>query len=93
MGGMKLSEIMSGSSEEQDQKLGQLVQSALAPDPEQLALQRKAIQARITSFERRYEMSSASMRQKLSRGEIKETADICSWLMLLKVTDARELKK
>lgn len=85
--GVKISELMSGSQEEQDEKLNQLLQSALEPDKRQLAHQYEALQSRIIKFERRYEMSSTQMLEKLSRGLVKETADVCSWLMLLKALD------
>jgi hypothetical protein len=41
----------------------------------------------IARFETRYEMSSATMRQKLIEGVLAETEDICSWLMLLSLRD------
>ena len=38
---------------------------------------------RIADLEQRYEMSSARMQDLHSRNELRETADICTWLMLL----------
>jgi hypothetical protein len=42
---------------------------------------------RIAAFETRYEMSSETMRKKLAAREIKETAEICAWSMLLNLRD------
>ncbi|HET6879135.1 MAG TPA: hypothetical protein VFI31_03205 [Pirellulales bacterium] len=41
------------------------------------------LSSRIADFERRYEMSSETMRSKLQRGELKETADTGRWSMLI----------
>jgi hypothetical protein len=41
------------------------------------------LDARIRSFEIRYEMSSAELPERLASGEVQETADICEWLLLL----------
>ena len=41
----------------------------------------------INRMEVRYEMSSETMKQKLRSHEIRETADIGAWLMLLKARD------
>jgi hypothetical protein len=45
------------------------------------------LNARIKQFEMRYEMSSDTMRTKVSAGEMKETAEIASWLFWLKVRE------
>jgi hypothetical protein len=42
----------------------------------------------IAELESRYEMSSATMREKLASGGLRETADIGKWLMLLDARDA-----
>lgn len=46
-----------------------------------------AINEQIRNFERRYETSSASLRSELTAGKRHETAEICQWLMLLKLRD------
>lgn len=48
------------------------------------------VNEKINRFEGRYEMSSSTMKQTLSLGNIKETADICSWLFLLKQKESLE---
>lgn len=45
------------------------------------------IEQRIRSFESRYEMTSQEMRGKFRSGDLKETMEICSWLMLLDIHD------
>jgi hypothetical protein len=42
----------------------------------------------IAVFEKRYEQSSASMRERFKQGAIHETAEICEWLMLLELRDS-----
>lgn len=48
------------------------------------------LSGRISDFERRYEMSSETMRSRLRRGELKETADIGRWSMLVDLRDDLE---
>ncbi len=36
----------------------------------------------IRSYERRYELSTAQLREALGRGEIRETAEVSKWLQL-----------
>ena len=45
------------------------------------------LDARIKQFEMRYEMSSDTMRKKVSAGEMRETAEIAGWLFWLKVRE------
>ena len=83
--GVKLSEIGSTSVQERSKQVERLFQEALNPTEEQIKRQMEEIDAKSKSFERRYEMASETMRKSLSGGKIKETAEICSWLMLLKI--------
>ena len=46
-----------------------------------------SLQERIAEFEIRYELSSETMRAQFHTGQLKETADICKWLMLLSVRE------
>jgi len=41
--------------------------------------------ARIREYERRYEMTSAVLLDKLSRGLVRETTDIADWLLCLRI--------
>ena len=45
------------------------------------------LDGKIAEFEKRYEMSSATMRNQICHNRLKETADICAWMMIL---DARQ---
>lgn len=67
-----------------------MVEAAFNPTDDQVQEQTAALDARITKLERRYEMSSSTMRKQLSKGEIKETAEICSWMLLIKAKDSFE---
>ena len=83
--GIKLSDFGAASPEEREKLTNKLFEEALNPTQEQLNRQMDEIDARIRAFERQYEMPSASMHQKVLERKMQETADICSWLMLLKV--------
>lgn len=45
----------------------------------------KLVDARIRSFEQRYEITSARMETLLAEGKLQETADVASWLIALDV--------
>lgn len=45
------------------------------------------LNAEIREYERRYEISSERMMQELEEGGLKETAEIASWLMRLKIRE------
>lgn len=47
----------------------------------------EALEAEIREYERRYEMSSESMMQQLAEGKLKETAEIASWLIRLRIRE------
>lgn len=61
------------------------VQRLIAARAEPLNGHLPELDAKIASFETRYEMSSEVMSQKLSDGSLPETADICSWQILLEL--------
>jgi len=88
--GFKLSQISTSSVEERAAAISNLISSAFSPDKEYVRQKSNEIGSRIKKFERRYEMSSKAMKQQLSTGSIKETAEICSWLLLLKVEASLE---
>jgi hypothetical protein len=68
---------------ERESALGALVQRAKGKPNGQL----KSLDAEIRGFEIRYEMSSDEMRAAFSRGEIRDTAEISRWLILLRARD------
>ena len=75
------------SEEQRNIALGDLFHAAFQPTDDQLREQKNSVQCEIRHYESRYTMSSADMKRKLVNGEIRESADICSWLMLLKLQD------
>lgn len=48
-----------------------------------------SLERRIRAFEVRYEMSSEELYRRLAKGEQRETADICEWLLLLAAREER----
>jgi hypothetical protein len=85
--GVKVSELFAAPPEVQEVEVDRLFQAAISPTCEQLNQQKAALDYRIKRFERRYEISSKAMRQQFRLGRIRETAEICSWLMLLKAKE------
>ncbi len=82
--GLKLSSLSSMSLEEREDQINSLMEQVINPQPEQVEEQKQEIEEKIRAYERRYEVSSAKLKLGLAKGTIKGTADICSWLMLLK---------
>ncbi len=81
---LKLSTLSSMSSQEREDQINAFMEQVINPQPEQVEEQKKEIEEKIRAYERRYEISSAKLKSGLADGTIKGTADICSWLMLLK---------
>ncbi len=81
---LKLSTLSSMSPQEREDQINAFMEQVINPQPEQVEEQKKEIEEEIRVYERRYEISSAKLKLGLADGSIKETADICSWLMLLK---------
>lgn len=50
-------------------------------DPDLLARNRAALAARIRAYEARYGMPSAAARAAVDRGDLRETHDVCRWLI------------
>lgn len=68
---------------EKDIALGSLVAAARASANGQA----DKLDAEIREYERRYEVSSEHMMEQLAEGERKETAEIASWLMRLRIRE------
>jgi hypothetical protein len=79
--GLKLSELASMNTSERAKHINRLFEDAFSPSEEQNA----ELTKRIAAFESKYKMSSGEMKRLLSNGELEETTEICSWLMLLEV--------
>jgi hypothetical protein len=45
------------------------------------------LNSRIGAFEDAYQMDSERMRTRVTSGEMSETADVCQWLILVKLRD------
>ncbi len=84
--GLKLSELASMNTSERAERINRLFEDALSPSQEQNA----EIDKRIAAFEDKWNMSSKGMVRRLNNREMKETAEICSWLMLLEVRDCAD---
>jgi hypothetical protein len=76
-----LSELFNLPEAERNARLDALASGTDAPLNGELAY----LDARIAAYEARYEVSSERMVERFNRGEQPETADICAWLMLLKL--------
>ncbi|HQU43070.1 MAG TPA: hypothetical protein PK867_09665 [Pirellulales bacterium] len=74
-----LSELRALSAEQRAARIAEFAGDSNAPLNGELT----ELSSRISDFERRYEMSSETMRSKLDRGELKETAEIGRWSMLV----------
>jgi hypothetical protein len=68
---------------EKGRALGSLVAGARASANGQT----DKLDAEIREYERRYEVSSERMVEQLAEGERKETAEIASWLMRLRIRE------
>lgn len=84
---IKVTGFSSLSLAEKKDCITSISQSVVSPTEKELQQQREYLQAKISSFETKYRMPSDTMRKLLLSGEIPETADLCSWSMLLKIRD------
>jgi hypothetical protein len=83
---VRLTDLRSFSPEKRERAIADLAVRAAAPANGQAV----ATAARISAFESRYEMTSAQLLGKLSRNELRETADIAEWLFWLEVSQKRD---
>jgi hypothetical protein len=79
-------------TQEKDRRVGDLIRTAVNPTQAELQEQKAELDCEIRQFESRYKISSGEMQQRLANGELREAADICSWLMLLKIRGQLESK-
>lgn len=78
---IRLSDLKNLSPRARDAALRDLARAAQASPNGALT----QVEAQIRAFERRHEMSSATMRARLAAGALDETAEIASWLIALDV--------
>ncbi len=86
---VRMSEFREMSEEERDAAIARLVEAAYGPPNGQI----EDLETQIRYFEFKYETSSERMREELLEGKRKETADIASWLMLLRLRENIGLSK
>jgi len=82
---IKLSELAFMSEKESVEELKLLFQAAVDPSSEQIEEQKSHLDSQIQAYELQYGMTSSEMKEYLASGDLKETHDLCSWLMLLKI--------
>ena len=80
---VRLSELRGLSQEERTRRLSSLARAAFAAPNGEV----EKLDARIRVFECKYEKRSDHMLQDFNEGKIRETADIASWLVLLRARD------
>jgi hypothetical protein len=77
---MKLTELAAMDAEKRANALDDLVARAVSGPPNG---GRTSLDARIRTFEARYEITSTDMQARFARGEMRDTSDVAEWLMLL----------
>ena len=82
---VRISDLQAMKPGEQEQLLRSVVEQAMAPANGPLT----GAHARIRAYEERYEMSTETLLEKLSREEIKETTEIANWLFWVTVVRIR----
>ena len=80
---IRLGELDTLTSAERADVLRKLVADASQPPNGHLA----AARARVRDFERRYELSSEALIERLRTEEMRETAEIAEWLYFLRLTE------
>lgn len=76
---LPLAQLKSMSTERRRQALGGLIAAARGPANGEVRL----VEDKVRAYEARFDCSSETMRERVARGDLKETADVCDWLMLL----------
>jgi hypothetical protein len=77
----RLADLQALSPAERQDVLSRLAAEALGPANGFAA----GVVARIREYERRYEMTTAALLERLARGEVRETAEIADWLFWVNV--------
>lgn len=78
-----LGELRSMSFEQRTRRLSALVADTRSPPNGEM----RALDDKISAFEKQHGMNSADMRDGVRVGKVRETAEICTWLMILEMRD------
>ena len=73
------------TSAKKSKRVEEFFEAAFVPNAVQVREQNNELDERIKVFERKHQMSSWEMCDRLNNGQLDESADVCSWLMLLEV--------
>lgn len=85
---IRLSELASIPAAEQESRLAELTRGCFEP----LNGDADDLNRRVAEYESRYEMSSAKMLKLYEEQALRETEDICAWLMLLRLRERLGVK-
>jgi hypothetical protein len=77
------SELRKLSPDERRKVYAQLAEAAFATPNGEI----EELNAELRSYEQRYELSSAHLVQALESGHLRETADVASWVITLRLRD------
>lgn len=83
---VSFSKLREASPKERERLLSGLIEGARMPANGRA----KEIDARIKEFERKYELPSVAMLAGVESGSLRETEEIASWLMLIKLRERLE---
>lgn len=80
---LSLAQLKTMSNERREQQLGVLVAATRLPLNDEL----KSVQKKLDAYETQHGIKSDDLRHKVATGQLRESADVCSWLMLLDLQD------
>lgn len=73
------------SEVEAQSRVSEMIQASVNPSQGQIEEQKQRLNTEIETYELQYGMVSPEMKCRIASREIKETADFCKWLLLLKI--------
>ncbi|HEY5310965.1 MAG TPA: hypothetical protein VIK18_00550 [Pirellulales bacterium] len=77
-------ELENLSADERARRVSEFVAKRHDPPNGEIA----ALETELAELEKSYDMPSDTMRSEYAAGRVRENADICRWLMLLRVRDS-----
>lgn len=79
---VSLKELSSMSDTEREKVLQELIKAAmLPPTTEELA----ELDTKIAAYESKYNLSSDKIHTSIDDGSLKETSEVCAWIMLVEL--------